>query len=276
MKSGKNKIFKVVVTVAVVVLLSVTFFCSEKKEKTDQYRGMPKKSRSPEPVITKVEFQPSAPTSTDIIQVVPALADPARMKLVRFSYQWFVNGKIIAEQEDQQLEKQYYKKGDEVYCRVKATMGIHDSKVVKSKEIEVKNSGPIIHAQEIDKVQIPGRFSYTINAEDPDGDPLTYRLVSPLELGIQLNPETGEIVWDIPDIPGPEPSDNNSAAIVEGEENIPRGDQKDAASKDTPGEKKPAPLPPVLKIEFEVQDSDGANVVSSIQLDLRPGGGRPE
>jgi hypothetical protein len=104
---------------------------------------------------------------------------------------------------------------------------------------------------------------------------LTYRLVSPLDLGIQLNPETGEIVWDIPDIPKPkpEPIDITSAWKGEGEGEILN--QEKTAPRDNREAGKHKQLPPFVKIVFEVRDSDGAAVVSSIKLDLSPGRGRP-
>ncbi|NIO79343.1 MAG: hypothetical protein GTN53_02210, partial [Candidatus Aminicenantes bacterium] len=58
--------------------------------------------------------------------------------------------------------------------------------------------------------------------------------VSPLDLGIQLNPETGEIVWNIPDIPKPKPGsiDISSPRTGEGEGESEILYQEGAASRD--------------------------------------------
>ncbi|UCH96740.1 MAG: cadherin repeat domain-containing protein [Candidatus Aminicenantes bacterium] len=275
MKPGKNKhIFKMIGIGVIVVLLSITFFCSKKEEKTEQYQVKPRRTRSLEPVITEVKLEPSQPTSTDSLEAIPVLKD-TRMKHVKFRYQWFVNERIIREKDNQLLEKQHYKKGDIIYCRVKATRGIYESKVIKSKPIKIKNSGPIIKLVPWENVRPPGRFRYTINASDPDNDPLTYQLVSPLDVGIDINPETGEILWDIPEIPEPEPIDTRTS-ISEGEGATRWDNEESAGSKSVPENQKYRTLYPVVKIVFEVRDSDGEAVVSSIRLDLTSTSGRPQ
>jgi hypothetical protein len=236
----------------------------------------PRKTKTLEPVITKVEFDPPQPTSYDDIKAIAVLKDPG-MTYIKYRYQWFVNGEIIQGGKNPLLEKHYYKKGDRVYCRAQAVRGMYESKIVKSKEIKIKNTPPIIKFVHPGFVKIPGRFRYTINARDHDGDSLTYRLVSPLDLGIQLNPETGEIVWNIPDNPKPKPGhiDIISPRTGEGEGEGETFHQEGAASRDNREAEKHKQLPPFVKIVFEVRDSDGAAVVSSIKLDLSPGRGRP-
>jgi hypothetical protein len=274
MKPGKNIIYKVFVIGIMAVLIAVTFFCSKKKEKTDQYRVKPMKTQTLEPVITKVEFDPVEPTSSDLIQATAALKDP-RMKHTKFQYQWFVNGEMIPGKEDQRLEKQHYKKGDIVYCRVKATRGIYESKIVKSKEVKIKNSMPLITLVPWENVQLGDRFHYTIKARDPDGDPLTYRLVSPLDLGIKLDPGTGDIRWDTRDIPQPEPIDINRG-LERNESKTGEGYDESTISKAPSRVKKQKHFSPIVKIVFEVRDPDGAAAVSSIRLNLTQEAGVPQ
>ena len=274
MKPGKNIIYKVFVIGIMALLIAVTFFCSKKKEKTGQYQVKPRKTKTLEPVITKVEFDPAEPTSSDHIKAAAALKDP-RMKHTKFQYQWFVNGEKIPGKEDQRLEKQHYKKGDIVYCRVKATRGIYESKIVKSKEVKIKNSMPLITLVPWDNVQLGERFHYTIKARDPDNDPLTYRLVSPLDLGIKLDPGTGDIRWDTRDIPQPEPIDINRG-LERNESKTGEGYDESAISKAPPRVKKQKQFSPLVKIVFEVRDPDGAAVVSSIRLNLTQEAGIPQ
>jgi hypothetical protein len=272
MKPGKNNIFKVVVIGIVVLLLSLTFFCSKKKEETGRYQVRPRETMSPEPAIAKVEFQPAQPTSYDDVKAIAVLKNTG-MTYVTFRYQWFVNGEIIRGKETPLLGKKHYKKGDRVYCRVQALRGMYESRIVKSRETRIKNTPPIIKYVHPGFVKIPGRFRYTINARDHDGDSLTYRLVSPPVPGIQLNPETGEIVWDIPDIPKPKPGPIDITSARKGEGEILN--REGTAPRDNREAGKHKQLPPFVKIVFEVRDSDGAAVVSSIKLDLSPGRGRP-
>jgi len=42
-----------------------------------------------------------------------------------------------------------------------------------------------------------GRYSYQVQANDPDGDPLAYSLVAPPE-GMTIDRSTGELVWNVP------------------------------------------------------------------------------
>jgi hypothetical protein len=42
-----------------------------------------------------------------------------------------------------------------------------------------------------------GRYSYQVQADDPDGDTLAYSLVAPPE-GMTIDRSTGELVWNVP------------------------------------------------------------------------------
>jgi len=271
MKSIKNNhIFKVMIIAMFMALLGITFFCSKEKKETEQYQVKPRKTQSMEPVIVKIEFEPPEPTSSDDIKANTTLEDP-RMKPVKFQYQWFVNGEILSGIEGPHLEKQHYKKNDKVYCRVQAKRGIYESKVMKSKEIKIKNSIPRITLAPWEDVRLGGRFHYTIQARDPDDDPLTYRLVSPLDLGIKLDPNTGEIRWNTRDIPRPEPAEiNRDTGRRSGE-----GLDESEISKASTGVKRRKQPPSIVKIVFEVSDPDGGTAVSSIRLDLTGEGGMP-
>jgi hypothetical protein len=275
MKSTKNNyIFNIMIISMLMVLLGITFFCSKKKEETtEQYQVKPRKTRTYEPAIAKVEFQPPEPISSDDIQANPTLKD-LRMKRVKFHYQWFVNGEIIPGIEDRDLEKQHYKKGDKVYCRVRATRGIYESKIVKSNEVKIKNSMPIITSTPWNNVRLGEVFHYTIQARDPDNDPLTYRLVSPLDMGIKLDPKTGEIRWNTRDIPRPEPIDNNRDSERQ-KSKLGEGFDESAMSKAPSPVKRKKQLPSRVKIVFEVSDPDGAAAVSSIELDFSPQANQP-
>jgi hypothetical protein len=143
-----------------------------------------------------------------------------------------------------------------------------------SNEIKIKNSMPLITSTPWDNVQLGERFHYTIQARDPDNDPLTYRLVSPLDLGIKLDPKTGDIVWDTRDIPQPEPIDINRDSERK-ERMTGEGFDESDISKAPPGVKKKKQFSPIVKIVFEVSDPDGAAAVSSIKLDFTPNAGKP-
>lgn len=244
------------------VLLSVTFFCSKSEEKKEEkVRKVP---TSIHPEITKIEIDPAAPTSSDFIRALPKLKY-GQPRYVTFSYLWFVNGESIPNFNKQLLDKKYYNKGDTVYCRVKATRGKLKSKEVKSRKIKIANSPPIINYSEIGSFEVPGEFRYTIDATDPDGDNLVYRLLAPLDRGIVIDAGTGVIEWYIDDVT--EDQESEPLALAEDEEEEPAQERDSQASADQKKEK-PSSL---IKIVFEVRDNDGAAVTSSIHLNLKKG-----
>jgi hypothetical protein len=268
MNPWENTVFRVLAIGIVVMLFAITFFCPKKKENTDQSRLTSTKTASPEPVISNVVLNPPQPSVSDDIVATTTLNDSG-MKRVKFHYQWFVNGEQVPANEGRRLKKQHYKRGDNVYCRVKAIRGIYKSKIAKSKEIEIKNATPLITLVPWDNVPPGGHFHYSIKATDPDGDPLTYRLLSPLNLGIDLDPKTGDIDWDTRKIPKPEPIETRTNTTGE-------GSREGAISTPHPGTKKPETFPSLIKIVFEARDTNGAAAVSSIRLNLTPEGRKPQ
>ena len=44
---------------------------------------------------------------------------------------------------------------------------------------------------------MPGRFSCQFKASDIDNDELTYELISPLDVGIELDKKNGLLTWEL-------------------------------------------------------------------------------
>lgn len=249
------------------VLLSVTFFCSKSEDKKEE--RVRKVRHSIHPEITKIEIDPEAPTSSDFIRALPKLKY-GKPQYVTFFYSWFVNEEPVPDCNKRLLDRKYYKKGDTIYCRVKATRGKLKSKEITSRKIKIANSPPIVNYSRIGRFEIPGDFRYTIRARDPDGDRLTYRLLKPLDRGIVIDTGTGIIQWYIDEVPdvdenqegGPEPT-----ARPEGEE-FPAQERTSEVPPNHSEKEKPSHL---VKIVFEVRDTDGAAVIFSIHLNLKEG-----
>ena len=264
-----------VVILSIFVLLFITFYCSKKEDKKEGKQAQKQKVRpSIHPEITKVEIDPPAPISSDFVRALPEVKY-GLPQYITFNYQWFVNDHPVSNGNKKLLEKKYFKKGDAVYCRVIATRGKLKSKVALSREIKIANSPPIIHYSEVGSFNIPGEFRYTIYAADPDGDPLTYRLLSPLDRGIVIDPGTGVIEWYIDEVPaGDEGRATDSESILRQEdEAYPTREKESGASTSHLKKGKPSPY---VKIVFEVSDSEGAAATSSIHLNLKKGGEEAE
>ncbi|MGE5341191.1 MAG: hypothetical protein ACM3SY_06880 [Candidatus Omnitrophota bacterium] len=250
MTKEKTKIFKIlkrigVALISMLILFGAYWIISHKwfnrtKGKIDLV------SRSSQrPVIKDVRIDPSDPRSIDFIRAVVVLEIPAMIRDVTFKYRWFVNGDEITENTSVLLDKKYYKKLDSVYCRVTAIKGKMESDSVESKEVKIKNSEPVIIFTMVPSFSVPGEFRHRIRAEDPDRDTLTYRLVSPLNVGIRIDARTGYIYWFISEKPDPNP---------------PTQEETDTGAA--------LKLPPVITIIYEVSDTEGASQRGSIDLNL--------
>jgi hypothetical protein len=245
------------------LILCFNISCGKKDDgKSD---SAAKKKSSPTPVITAVELDPPEPKSSDFIRVQTKLENP-RMTYVTYSYMWFVNGSAIEEDMDT-LDKKHYKKGDKIYCRVIAAKGVYKSKPVESKEVKILNSPPVFNLVPVNAFKVPGTFEYAIKASDHDGDKLTYLLVAPQDMGIDINPETGVITWEIQEVPRYIPEE---AGVT----NRPEGDDAPAA-KQKPEDASPK-LTSMVKLIFEVRDTEGAVVRAAIDLNLDKGREIPE
>jgi hypothetical protein len=265
MSAIKNKSTPgILVIVAALIFLAASVHCS-KCSKSDEPKGRvwEQQSKRPlKPVIAGVRLEPRQPTAAHFITAQPSLEDPG-MSHVKFTYQWFIDGKNVPGNDQNTLAGGLHKKGDRVYCQVTASRGIYTSRPVKSKAVTVQNARPRINLQPVDRFETPGRFYYTITASDPDGDPLSYRLIAPLDVGIIVDRETGEITWDIAELPN--------------EKTMPRQEDERAPTrgKIIPPSKSPK-LSSIVTIIFEVTDPEGAAAKGSLELNLAKGNEIPQ
>ncbi|MFH2107199.1 MAG: hypothetical protein ABII93_00875 [Chrysiogenia bacterium] len=149
---------------------------------------------------------------------------------VQFQFRWFVNNQEITEIGDNILEKYLFKKNDWIYCLIKAVKGDRVSATFRGNYIRIPNSPPVVTFAPIPKFAVPGIFSYQIQAVDIDQDELTYRILAPLDQGINIDEKKGLITWNI----DKKIAENYSSAPV--------------------------------KITYEVIDTDGAKAYSTVTI----------
>lgn len=259
--------------IAVVILIAIVFTTSTKDEKKTGVEKVEKPAPLPvKPEIAKVEIDPPAPTSSDFVRAIPVLTHP-KMQFVKYTYRWFVNNEAVVDGDKKLLDKKQYKKGDSVYCLVKAVRGRYQSEEVESEKIVIGNSPPIINLSPVSAFEIPGEFKYQINAMDPDGDALTYTLMEPQNREIYLDSETGSISWNITEQMREEFEDRvepTSTGGSEEEEGAPAPSTKENEESTTPAkiEEKPTPY---VKIIFQVTDADGLSTTAAIMVNLLKG-----
>ena len=262
----------ILTTVVVLSLIAVTFSCSKDEKKTDVKKVVKPKPLPVKPEIAKVEIDPPAPTSSDFIRAVPVLEHP-KMRFVDYTYRWFVNNEAVVNGDKKLLDKKKFKKGDSVYCLVKAVRGRYQSEEVESDDIEIANSPPVINLPPISAFTVPGEFKYQINAVDPDGDALGYSLLEPQNTDIYIDPDTGAVSWNITEQMREEFEDKvepGTSGGAEEEESTPAVSAKETEKRTAPAKIEEKPTPTV-KITFQVTDADGLSATASITINLIKG-----
>jgi len=128
------------------------------------------------PVLHRLAFEPAREISASHdLMVIPNATDSDDDDL-DFDYVWEVNGSRH-ESRSAVLPAEGLRRGDSIRVRVRASDGDDWSNTIASDVLRVQNSDPRITSTP-GAFDDQGRFVYSIQAEDPDGDrQLSYRLL---------------------------------------------------------------------------------------------------
>jgi hypothetical protein len=154
------------------------------------------------PEIRSVEVIPEGPSVQDRLEARVEASDPEGDPIL-LSYTWLVNDRIIAKSTDPMFPGETLRKHDRVRVAVTPFDGREYGREVRSRPVAIPNHPPGIVSSPSSTVQ-GGVYTYVVQASDPDGDHLTYRLTQAPE-GMSIEPDTGLIRWVI--LPGPSSSD---------------------------------------------------------------------
>lgn len=143
------------------------------------------------PTILSNTFLPAAPKKGDELTLRAAAAEhPAGQ--VDLVYRWAVNDAIVAGAYGPTL-KMPLVKGDRVSATIiPEVAGMQGPQLVHTTVIG--NSPPIVQNTFLDPLVSKNHFSARIQAEDPDGDPLAYRVLKGPK-NLTVNVQTGEVNW---------------------------------------------------------------------------------
>lgn len=114
---------------------------------------------------------------------------------IRIDYQWKKNKEPIAGETGKTLTHDLFSKGDKISCSATISEEETDEVTYQSSVITIANSGPAITSRLSGNNMEGYSFSYTVVAEDPDGDPLEFSLDKAPE-GMTIDPSTGTISWE--------------------------------------------------------------------------------
>jgi len=230
-------------SVIALILLLLVGFCSRKPDSvkpmtmTEEERQDYKEATAPpipiedqnRPIISRVEFSPAEMTVQTDISIKPTLQrdEPG----VTYKCRWFINEKEQLDLDALTLPHDRFHKKDVVHCIIKAKNGNVESPELHSDFRIILNSDPAIEPLPLTPFRLPGELSYQIKASDPDGDSLTYDLLSPLDMGVVVDRGSGKIIWAV------------DASMLRS-------------------------LPKSLEIRFKVSDQDGGQAEGFITMNL--------
>ena len=146
------------------------------------------------PVMMSLTIGPAPAHSRDDLKVYLDVSD-ADDDYIRVAYQWEKNKEPIAGETGETLSNDLFSKGDKISCRVTFSEDESDEVSYESNILTILNSAPIITSR-LSGNNLEGYlFSYTVAAEDPDGDPLEFSLDNAPE-GMNIDPAAGTISWE--------------------------------------------------------------------------------
>ena len=146
------------------------------------------------PVMGSLTVGPAPAHSRDDLTVHLDVSD-ADNDYIRVAYQWEKNKEPIAGETDATLSNDLFSKGDKISCRVTFSEDESDEVSYQSNILTILNSAPIITSRLSGNNMEGYLFSYTVAAEDPDGDSLEFSLDAAPE-GMTIDPEAGTISWE--------------------------------------------------------------------------------
>ena len=147
----------------------------------------------PEIVSIQLKPQPFRPGETvhAVVKGKDREGDP-----IDYAYEWQKNGVPLFLENRASIKIDDLKKGDKITVRVTPHDGYHAGKTFESLQLSSHNRRPVITSSPPHQFK-NGVYSYPIQAFDPDGDTLHYKIEDPQD-GMHFDAVTGLFEWKIP------------------------------------------------------------------------------
>lgn len=160
---------------------------------------------TPDPVVATVENRPPKVESVKLspgaifpgtwIKAEVATSDPDD-DLVMLDYEWKRNDQVIVEAVTGELDTTGYEKGDLVTVGITPFDGKQKGEIKRSLPVIILNRPPEVLSFPPPKVN-DGTYVYMVEADDPDGDELTFSLET-APSGMTIDAGSGRLEWEIP------------------------------------------------------------------------------
>lgn len=160
----------------------------------EPYRTPAMTVRNTPPVALAAQLNPIPVFPGDTITVAAKGTDHDN-DTVTFEYQWMVNGSSAPGDQDK-FSTEGLKRGDAVSVRVTPFDGEERGTPMPSEVLFLSNRHPEITSVPASSVQ-EGVYSYQVIAKDPDGDAVTFNLVTGPE-GMTMDKRSGLVRWELP------------------------------------------------------------------------------
>jgi hypothetical protein len=148
------------------------------------------------PLVDWVSIGPAPPSSTSSLEAVAQGSDLDNDEL-SFSYQWTVSGEPVVGQEGPTLTSNYFKRGDQVEVSAVPYDGTDWGQPGSSIKVTISNSPPIIKSTPPGELREGTTYRYQVEAEDADGDILTFSLQGKPPKGMVIDSQTGVVEWQV-------------------------------------------------------------------------------
>ncbi len=147
------------------------------------------------PFITSITFVPLPAHPGDQLTAVPEGEDRDN-ETITYLYQWRVNDKDIPGANGPTFDTTALKKKDRISINITPFDGEDYGKPFMSIYAVLSNRHPDIVSTPPSGIE-NGIYLYQVIAKDPDGDPLTFRLLE-APSGMTIHPSTGMLRWEAP------------------------------------------------------------------------------
>jgi hypothetical protein len=175
-------------------LIRVKVTPSDGKVNGTPFLSSPMKIINSNPLIHEVLVEPKSAYVTDVLKAKVKSFD-LDGDFIYYVYQWEINGVILNDERGDTLERGKFKKGDKIVVIVTPDDRESLGSPKKSDPIVISNSQPVISSSPPTSVE-KMTYIYQVKANDPDQDPLTFRLKNgPKKMEIEK--DTGLIRWEI-------------------------------------------------------------------------------